>query len=111
MVELFWAGKALFPDGIVLEVVPDPLIRVEFRGVGGEVEETEAIPDGLRKRLHTLRPVCGIIMGHGGHGVRSFILAFYDFMAGVLLGGHHLSAPKDEGRGMMNSGRISGDKK
>jgi len=40
-------GKTLLADSVVLKIIPDPLIRVQFRGVGRKIEEAKTVFDGF----------------------------------------------------------------
>ena len=49
-------GDDLAPNAMILQVIPDSLIGIEFGGVGREEEQTNPLLDGfaLQERLHPL---------------------------------------------------------
>jgi len=50
--QLLRGTDTLATDGVVLEVIPDALIRIEFRRIRREEEQTETILDGLDELRH-----------------------------------------------------------
>jgi len=55
--QLLVVGDGASADGIVLEVIPHPLVRIQLRGIRGKKEEPQAPFDrwGFQKRGHLAR--------------------------------------------------------
>jgi len=45
----------LTPDGIIFQIIPYSLIRVQFRRIGGKKEKSKAILQGLYKPFFDFR--------------------------------------------------------
>ena len=62
-------GDDLAPNAMILQVIPDSLIGIEFGGVGREEEHTHPLLDGfaLKERLHPLGLMGGVAVHNEKH--------------------------------------------